>query len=313
MWESIKEGFRLTHRNWQLVVIHIITAIINFVGMIIFIGTPLIIGIAYLGFDIAHMRDLLTELLNTPADFVARYIGLVLFFIIAALFYLVFASIIYLYTLSGTLGVLGVSSIDHTYTFRLSSFFAEAKRHFGRIFWLLSFLLLVFTGLIIVFAVFGGIATAAIQGMDTGTPSVQMFFNSFISLFVIVFGSILLYAFLVFMLYSLVISVVEGRGVTDSIRLTYEFLRDNTRTFLYYLIILGIGFVVNLVILSLSAFPVLASLINMFLQSYLSVALWGCLIAFYIKSTRPGPMTVTPDSAGDDSSPHIPPPGGVSL
>jgi len=305
MWESIKEGFNLTNKNWQLVIVHIITAVINFIGLIIFIGAPLIIGMSYLGYDITHIKDLLTGLMSSPADFVARYIGLILFLIIAALLYTVFATIIYLYTLSGTLGVLGASSMDHAYAFSLSSFFSEAKRHFARLFWLISFLLLIFTGLIILFAVLGGIATMAIQGMGADTSSLRVFLNSFISLFVIVFGSIILYAFLVFMLYSMIVSVIEVRGVMDSMRQTYEFLRSNTKTFLYYLIILFLGFVINLMILTLNAIPVLASLVNLLIQSYLSVALWGCLIAFYVKSTRH--RTVMPDSPS-----HIPPLGGVS-
>jgi hypothetical protein len=301
IWESIKEGFRLTHRNWQLIVIHIVVALINFIGLFVFIGLPLIIAIAYLGFDIAHIRDILPSLMSDPVSIVTRYLGLIFFLIIASLFYLLFFSLVYLYTMSGTLGVLGGSAMDQGYCFKLSSFFSEAKRHFGRLFWLLSLLFLIFTGIIIAFVIFGGIAVTTIQGIDIGSSSIEMFFNSFISLFVVVFGSIILYASVVFMVYSMVVSVIEEKGVMESIRSTYEFLKDNAMTFLYYLILLIGAAIINLIILLLSVIPLVASLINLFLQNYLSVVLWSCLIIFYIK--RRG-LQIKPVMS--DSSPQIP-------
>ncbi len=304
--ECIKWGFKLTHRNWQLILIHLIVAIINLVSLFFFIGLPLFITVVYLGFDIAHLKDVIPNLLSNPFEFVTRYLGLILLIFIAVFFYIVFVSILYLYTIGGTLGVLGNSVVDNAYGFSLTSFFKEARRHFNHLFWLLSFLMLVITGFFVVFVIFGGVATVVLQEIDIGYPSVQMFLDSFISLFIVVFGLITLYFAIVFVTYSVVVSVFEEKRVMESLRLTFNFLKDNTVVFLYYLLLLiGVG-LANLVLLPVSAIPLVASLINLFIQNYLSVVLWSCLIVFYVKHRGYQIKPVISESSVGGSSPQVP-------
>lgn len=283
MVESIREGFRLTHKNWQLILIHVVTAFINIITFFLFLGVPLFIVITYLGFDITHLDDIIPSFIDDPFKFITRYIGLVFFIITAAIIYLTFVSILYIYILGGTLGVFKDSITDTTYGFNLHSFFREAKGYFLNLFWLAFFLILIVGGLLVLIIIFGGITITALQGLDIRYPSMQRFFNYFISLFIIIFGLIILYCAIVFTLFSFVISVVEGKRVMETIRFTYTFLRDNPLAFLYYFILmLGIS-LVNLIALILGVVPVIAPLLNICLQNYLSVVLWSALIAFYVR------------------------------
>jgi len=298
----IKEGFRLTHRNWQLILIHVVVAVINILSLFLFLGVPIFVAMTYLGIDIAHAKDVLPHLFRDPLEFVTRYMGLIFFIITAMIFYLIFVSLIYLYTLGGTLGVLRNSAMDKGHGFKLSSFFSEAKRHFTRLFWLLSVLILAITALFVVFATFSGIAAIVLQGIDIKNTSVQMFFNSFLSLFIIVFGLIILYFAVVFVVYSVVISVIEEKGIMESMKRTFNFLMDNTIAFLYYfLLLIGIT-AANLVLVTLSVIPVFAPLINLFLQNYLSVVLWSSLIVFYVNCTHSPAKPIVPESSLEASS-----------
>lgn len=304
--ECIKEGFRLTHRNWQLILIHVIVALINVVSLFFFIGLPVFIAITYLGFDVVHIKDILPSLLSDPRGFVARYLGLLFFIISAIFFYLVFVTILYLYIIGGTIGVLRNSVMDNAYRFSLSFFFREAGRHLTRLFWLLALLMLAITGFFVVFVTSGGIAMAVLEGIDIRHPSIQMFFSSFISLFIMVFGLIILYFAIVFAAYSFIVLVIEGEGVMESIRGTFNFLKDNTMAFLYYfLLLIGIG-IANLVVVSLSVIPVIAPLINLFLQNYLSVVLWSCLVAFYVKRRGYPIRPIISESTAGSSSSQVP-------
>jgi len=289
--ESIKDGFKLTHRNWQLILIHVVMIFINIIAFFLLVAVPLFIVVTYLGLDITHLDDLIPIFINDPLKLITRYIGLVFFIITAIIFYLFAVSILYVYTLGGTLGIFKDSIIDPTHEFNLSSFFKEARRYFPHIFWLAFFTMLIVGGLLGIIIIFGGITITVLQSLDIRYPSIQLFFNYFISLFIIISGLLILYAAIVFTLFSFVISVFEDKKAIESIRATYCFLRDNTLAFFYYLLLMiGIG-IVNFLALLLGVIPIIAPLLNIFVQSYLSVLLWSTLITFYIRQVGPSPKS----------------------
>ncbi len=134
MIECIKEGFHLANRNYQLVFLRIIVVIINFISLLFFLGLPIIVAVAYMGFDLSHAVDLLPDLMENPFDLLSKYLGLVFLIGISFIFYLTFVSTIILYSLGGTLGVLRNSAVNIQYRFSLSSFFKEANNIFSRAF-----------------------------------------------------------------------------------------------------------------------------------------------------------------------------------
>lgn len=290
--ECIKNGFKLTHRNWQLIFIRMVVAVINLFGLFIFLGVPVLVAVTYLGFDAAHAKDLLPYLFKNPLEFITRYIGLLFLIVTALFFYLIFSSLLFLYTLSGTVGVLKSSVINGGYRFSLSSFFKEAKKHFLQLFYLLSILIIGITALIVVL-IFVGFGIS--QFGHVADTSLRVFLNSFITLSSIVFGSIFFLAAFAFVVYSVTVSVIEEKRAIDSIKRTFEFLKDNPAAFLFYLILL-IGLIVaNFILIPFSIIPVILPLINIVLQNYLSVVVWSSLVIFYTKSTSYPISTLTYD------------------
>jgi hypothetical protein len=267
--------------------------IINLISLFVFIGLPIIAAIAYLGLDLSRAKDLLPFIVKNPSELVSKYLGLFFLVGMSFIFYLIFTSILFLYTLGGTLGVLKSSAVNIQYKFRLSSFFKEANINFWRLLWLVS---IAFLGVIVVFLILmiSGAIVAAIQHAFTGVEStLEMFFSSFVMLTVIIFSIIIVLVGFIFAVYSVVILIIEGNGVTDSIRRTFIFLKQTPQALLFYLILL-IGMISASAVLyglqiSFSAILVMAPLIyivNALFQNYLVIFIWSSLIVYYIKGSN---------------------------
>ena len=297
MLECIKEGFNIANKNLQLVFVRIVVTVINMVSFFIFLGIPVLFAIIYMGFDLAHAKDLLPFLIENPVKFVSRYMALIFLVGSSFVLYLTFVSILYLYSLGGTLGVLRASAVNIQYKFSLSSFFKEANRNFGRLFWLISLVSLGATVLFVAFAVSGVIIAAIIHVLAGGGGGIlELFFSSFIMVSVTILSIIFFTACLIFTGYSMVVSVMNGNGSMDCIKKTFDFLKQKPEAFLFYFILFAGSIIANGLFFFLkmpfNAVPVLGPVMNISLtlfsavfQSYLALVIWSSLIIYYVKGT----------------------------
>ncbi|MEN8264200.1 MAG: hypothetical protein ABFR82_12130 [Nitrospirota bacterium] len=294
--ESIKEGFNRANQNLQLVLIRITVTIINLVSFFIFLAVPLIIAVLYMGFDLAHAGELLPYLVGNPFEFISRYIGLILLIGFSFLLYLTFVTMLFLYVLGGTLGVLRSSAENIGYKFSLSSFFMEAKQNFGRLFRLIFLVSLGCTALFIALVVFGGIFVVIVQVMTAGRGVMEVFFNSFVMVSITSFSIIYILACLVFSAYSMVISVTDGTDSMDCIKSTFDFLTQKPGAFLFFFILLigggGVNFLFFILKMPFSMVPVFGQMMNIVLtlfsavfQGYIAIVIWSSLMAYYLKIT----------------------------
>ena len=297
MRECIKEGFNLANNNLQLVLIRIAATLINLTSIFVFIGMPVLVAVAYLGFDLAHANDMLPYLMENPFEILSKYIGLVFFAVVSFFVYLVFISVLFLYVLSGTLGILKNSAVNVQFSFSLSSFFKEANRNFFRMFRLGLLLFFTFPMIFIAFVVTGGIAAGAgwiVAGTDT---ALEVFFSSFVSLSIMVLIMMVFLAYFIFAVYALMACFIDGGGVMDSIRRSYCFLKQKPAAFLFCAVLITGFIALNLVFFLLkvpfSIDPVVApvvnilsSIMNALLHAYLAIVVWSSLIVYYVKGTN---------------------------
>jgi hypothetical protein len=299
--ECIKEGFNIAGRNWQLIIVRIVTAVINIAALLIFLGVPLLVAALYLGIDMAYAKEMLPSLLKDPAQIFPKYIGLLFVFLAAVIFFLTFVSLILIYTLGGTIGVLKISSLDPVYRFSLASFFGEANRHFARLFKLISLLLLGFTVLLAAFLLFGVIGAAVVHTLAISQSPLTVFFSTFIILSGVTFGSIILFAAFVFITYSAIISVTEEEVAIESVKRTFNFLKKMPWAFILFFILFAGLVAANAVLMPLSWLSTLFSLISAVLQSYLMIVFWSALIVSYLNGREnavrePGASIISDDS-----------------
>lgn len=294
--EFIKEGLRLTHRNSQLVYIRAALTLINIVGFIVIVGVPALAVAGRIGMDISNVTGLFYTLLKDPFSILSKYLVLLLVIFAAFMIYLIFSSLLHLYVLGGTLGVLNNSTADTRYGFSFSSFFRESGKHFFPLMWLISITSIGFffvLAMLLIFSIAGFGVMDTVIGAGT---FIKDFISSFISISVIVFSIIISFASFVFVVYSMAVSVAEGSGAMNTIRKTYSFLRDNPSAFIFYIMLLIGIFIVNLLIFSLVPpgmvsggrflITLTAAFAGVVMQSYVMVLLWSCLIVFYVKATK---------------------------
>jgi hypothetical protein len=291
--ETIKDGFRLANRNLQLVVIRIIVTFINLASLAVFLGVPVLVAIAFLGFDFAHAKDLLPSIMDNPFDVVSRYLGLIFLLIAALILYMLFSSLIILYSFSGIMGVLRSSAVNTQFKFKVSTFFKEAGKNFSRLFRLLSLVSLISLALIIATLAIGGISAAIMKSVTGAETTIEVFFSSFVTIFIVIMSIIIILASIIFTVFAMVISVVTMEGAMASMSRAYNFIKEKPQSLLFC-IVLFVGIItVNAIFFSLQI-PMqfmpfmmpLVYLLNALGQSYLIIVMWSALIMYYIKSVN---------------------------
>jgi hypothetical protein len=296
MIEYLKEGFTLANRNLQLVFVRISASIINLIGLIVCLGLPAVLALTYLGFDIIHAKNLLPYFMERPYEFLSRYMALIIFLGVSVILYLLFVSIVIIYTLGGVLGVMRNFAVSAQHRFKLSSFFREANKNFPRLCWLLSIESLVFSVLFLVLFVAGAAAAGSLRGFSGIGSLPAVFFHSFALMSIAVFGVIIFMICLLFMIISVIVSAVEEKGAADTLKKTVGFLKGNPGAFLFSGILLTAVIGVNAgffaVRVSFNMFPlfifgnIVLSVINAVLQNYLVVIAWGSLVVYYVRVTN---------------------------
>ncbi len=293
MTECIKDGFRIANKNLQLVFVRIAVSIINLISLIVFLGLPVVIAVIYLGIDLAQARELLPFMITNPFEFMAKYLGVMFMIGTAVIFYLTFASVLMLFALGGTLGVLKSSAVNIQYTFSLSSFFREARTNFSPLLRMLSLVFLAVIVFLIGVMITVGITAAVVSSLSGSGGTLEMFLSSFAVMTAAVCSTIAALAGLVFAVYSMVVIVIEGTGVMDTIDRTFAFLKQRPGAFIFYLIMIAGLITLNAVYYGMQIFgsvmPLFTPLIyimNVFFQNYLAVVVWGALINYYLKAVN---------------------------
>jgi hypothetical protein len=292
--ESIREGITLTHRNWQIIPIRFIVAIINVFALLIFIGIPVFFAIASLGIDLAQTRDALPGILENPSEIITNYLGIIALLLISVTLYLTIVSVITLYAFGGMLGVLRNSAINFQYRFNLASFFYEAKNLFFPLLWLLSLIFLVINGIVIIFGIFTGLFIITVTAMGDSASTLSVFLGIFLGLiliFLLLIGGL---GILIYSVFAIMSMVVEGKGVIDSLKNSWKFIINKPSAILFYIIlvlgILGINIVLMMTGGMLRMIPgagfflsIPYQFIYYSVQIYLGVVLWSSLVVYYTK------------------------------
>lgn len=294
MIEYIKEGFRLTHRNWQVILLNIAVMFGIFIGFILFVGVPLAVAFVYFGIDLTHIKDFL-NIFRDPKGYLSRYLGLALLIIITFIIYICFAFILSMFAFGGTLGVLRNSFLDRQYKFNLPSFFKEGKSLFFKIFGfaMLIFLLLIFISFIL--GVLAGIGFSIVSKYSEDGTFIAMFIAYFLSLLLILIGIIITLGVLTLSAYAVTVLAVEKTGTINAFKKGFNFIKNKPKAILFYAVLISgymlIDFILIIVNYPFSLIPLIGALITipyqMFsyvLLSYLLIVMLSSLIIFYIKN-----------------------------
>src|SRR5512135_2010499 len=112
--ESVKDGFELINRNWQLVLMQAGMMFLSVALFFIIVGIPLAIAFIIFGIDLTGITSIsdIFSTLRAPSDILSKYIGLLLFILASFILYVLVATVFGIYIFGGSIGIIGRSIQD---------------------------------------------------------------------------------------------------------------------------------------------------------------------------------------------------------
>lgn len=294
--ETIKEGFGLIHRNWQLIVIQLAASVVGCVGFFVIVGIPLAITLIMLGIDLAELGNIkdMLGMLKEPSGLISRYRGLIVVLAASLIVYLLSVSIIWLYCLGGSAGLIRTSIKEPSVGFSMKGFLLEGKRLFLPLAGYMLGVGLMFAGALFLWGALGGLAVfvphlLGLYGL------LGVFMKVLFTLSVMFFGFIFILGLMALSIEGLVVLVFEGTGMRDSLKKGYDCLKERPETLgLYTLFIVGyflIYFLLALIGFPFKYIPVIGTLLTLpfqllsyLLQGYLCLAMLASSFAYYVST-----------------------------
>ncbi|MEW6214273.1 MAG: hypothetical protein AB1478_03575 [Nitrospirota bacterium] len=292
--EAIKDGFRVVHRNWQLVLIQLGMVVINLIGFFIIVGIPLAITFIIFGIDLTGLTGIkdIFRILKEPSEIISRYFGLLLIVIVSFLLYIIAAAIFGIYIFGGSAGVIGRSIGDRTLKFSMHTFFDEARRLFLHILGFTAIIGIILIAAAFVLGILGGSITALISFARSLDSTLALFFGTFLSLILVIVALTLIFGTLSVTMYGVATLFFKGISPVKSLREAVHYLVRHPNAFWLYTILFA-GYVVAsffLILLSYSfkLIPVIGTiisfpyqLISYVFQTYLGLAIIAITFTYY--------------------------------
>lgn len=275
--DIIKNSLKIALKNWQLTAIQFCEMIVIIIGFLIFVGIPLAVAFIAFGVDLSELTKITTMFytMENLFNLVFKYIWIIIIFIASILFYLLFVTVIWVYVLGGSVGVLGSAVKDRAFNFSMKIFFSEAKRLFWRTAWFASIICLLFTALIVIIALLI-VVTVYTTGMTESSDTPMFFIGIFLTLLASLLGLIMIHSTVVMTLYGLAEIALKNSSASASISnaARYIYKKPGVLVFCFVLFFayIAVTFILNLAGLPFSLIPFIGVIIGIPYQIFMYAA-----------------------------------------
>lgn len=294
---SIKEGINTVHKNWQLIVVQFVSMVLSFMGFFIIVGTPIAIAFIMFGLDLTEILRLkdLTSAFKGSAELLQKYFAMAIVIMLSLLLYLVFIIVLWIFTFSGTIGILKNEVLNKGLRFSMKTFFAEGKSFFFPAFLFSVIIGTAFILLAFMLGILGGGASAIIETAKTQEATLALFLGVFFSLLILSVGIFLIIVTLSITTYGVAHLAFNRHGVFETFKVTINYLYSKPSSVGFYAVLLlgymVISFLVILIGLILTLIPVIGpilalpyQLITYAIQGYLSLVMLSSIFHYYYKT-----------------------------
>lgn len=298
--EVIKEGFRVIHRIWQLLLVQLAMVILSGIGFFVFVGIPLAIAFVIFSIDltgIAKIEDIF-RLFKGSSDILSRYFGLVLIVVGGFLTYIILAAIFSIYVFAGSVGIIGRALIDKTLKFSMPLFFSEAKRLFLPMLGFTSIVGIILIAAAFIFGILGGGVMALVTFVKSQDSTLALFLSLFFSLLLIIIALILFLGILSITMYGVAVLVMKEIRPVKSLREAAQYVVRHPNAFWLYTLLFG-GYIFVSFLLVLLGYPfnwvpvigpILSfpyQIISSAFQTYIGLSIVATLFAYYYSTEMP--------------------------
>lgn len=314
---SIKTGFKVVNRNWQLVLIQVGAMFVSLFGFFIFIGIPLAIAFIIFGIDLTNLSrpDDIIGLFKRASDLLSQYLGLAILLFTSLIIYLLSVFAIGVFVCGGSIGTIA-RTIKTTESFHFKTFLTEGKRLFFK---LIGFTAIIGAGFLIlafILALLGGAISALVSFARGQEAALALFLNIFFSLLLFVIGLGLIIIILSITVFGTAIIALDGHGPIRAIKNAVQYIYKRPQgIYLYCLIFFAfviINFALILIGILIGLVPLIGPLLSFlyqlflyFLQSYLNLIMIATILVYYHSLLTP--LTEKDSTQTLDTSPSIDP------
>lgn len=311
---SIKEGINTVHRNWQLIIIHFVSMLLSCVSFFVVVGIPIAFAFIMLGLDLTEIlrfKDLISAFKGS-ADLLNKYFGMAIIVILSLFLYLAFVIILWIFTISGTIGTLKNSLISIDYRFNLKSFFAEGKRFFFPVFFFSIVVGIIFIILAFMLGLLGSTASVITEIAKSQEATLALFLGVFFSLVIISAGVILIIVTLSTAVFGIACLTFNlSRQPFETLKETVKYLYSMPSSIGFYAILLfgyiAVGFLIILISSPFALIPIIGPILSLpyqvftyIVQGYVNLIILSSVFHYYYRTRY---SAVTPESiAGADTS-----------
>lgn len=253
--EAIKDGVRVVHRVWQLVLVQLATVAISSIGFFILVGIPLAIAFIIFSIDLTTLRITdIFSIFKEPSEIISKYFWLFLIVIVGLLIYILLAVTFSIYVFGGSIGVIGKSLRDNTLKFHMNIFFIEAKRLFFPILGFSALIGLVLIAAAFVLGILGGGIAVLVSFAKTQDSTLALFLGAFFSLTLLICALVLILAILTVSLYGAAVISLKGTGAMKSLKEAINFVAMHPKALGLYMVLLA-GYFLLVFLLMLIGYP----------------------------------------------------------
>jgi hypothetical protein len=298
--EVIKEGFRVIHRIWQLLLVQLGMVILSGIGFFVFVGIPLAIAFVIFSIDltgIAKIEDIF-RLFKGSSDILSRYFGLVLIVVGGFLIYIILAAIFSIYVFAGSVGIIGRALIDKTLKFSMPLFFSEAKRLFLPMLGFTSIVGIILIAAAFIFGILGGGVMALVTFVKSQDSTLALFLSLFFSLLLIIIALILFLGILSITMYGVAVLVMKEIRPVKSLREAAQYVVRHPNAFWLYTLLFGgyifVSFLLVLLGYPFNWIPVIGTILSFpyqivssAFQTYIGLSIIATLFAYYCSTEMP--------------------------
>lgn len=319
--EVIKEGFKVVHRIWQLLLVQLGMVVLSGIGFFVLVGIPLAIAFILFSIDLTGIAEIadIFRLLKEPSDILSRYFGLVLIVIGGFLIYILLAAAFSIYVFGGTVGVVGKALRDKTLKFSMHTFFSEARRLFLPMLGFTSLVGIILIATAFVLGVLGGGIIALVSFVKSQDSTLALFLGLFFSLALVIIALIFLVGILAITMYGTAVLSMKGIGPVKSLKEASHYIVRRPNAFWLYSILLG-GYVLASFLLILLGYPFKLipmigtiiylpyQLISYAFQTYIGLAIIATMFTYYYSTEIPEeiPEEIQDEPFAEPSTPQPP-------
>lgn len=295
--DAIKEGFRLIHRVWQLVLVQLGMVLISGISFFVFVGIPLAVAFVLFSVDLTGItpKDIF-YLLKEPSKIISKYFGVIIFVIIGLVIYILAAIMFSIYVFSGSVGVVGKVIENKTLKFSMHLFFSEAKRLFLPMLGFTTLVGIILVVVAFVFGILGGTVVALVSYVKSLDSTLALFVSLFFSLILIILLLVLFFGIISITIYGTAALSIKGIGPMRSLKDAFQYIMRHPSAFWLYLILFGayilLSFILVLLGYPFKLIPVIGAfisfpyqLISYVFQTYIGLIIIA-IVFFYYYSTE---------------------------